>query len=97
MFDVAIYCKTMKGRLELADRKVGIGPRLRQALVLVDGHTPYGKLKLMLAQLGEPDRIMARLSELGLVESDYDLPEMPVFPQHRLEDHTTVMQFHATR
>lgn len=97
MFDVAIYSKTMKGRFEIADRKLGIGPRLRQALILVDGHTPYGKLRPLLERLGDPEQIMERLSALGMVESDYDLPEMPDFPQMMLEDHTTVMQFQATR
>lgn len=97
MFEAAIYSKTMKGRIEIAERRCGLSMRLRQALILVDGRTPYGMLRMMLQHLGEPAQLIEQLAALGLVESDYDLPEMPVFASMRGDDHTTVMQFHPTR
>jgi len=97
MFDAAIYSKTMKGRLEVSERQAGLSLRLRQALILVDGRTPYGMLRMMLQHLGDPVQIIEQLAEKGLVESDYDLPEMPVFSSMATDDHTTVMQFQPTR
>lgn len=97
MFNVAVYSKTMKGRIEIAERRYGLSLRLRQALILVDGRTPYGMLRMMLQHLGEPDQLIEQLAALGMVESDYDLPEMPVFAPTHNDDHTTVMQFQATR
>lgn len=92
IFNEAIYSKTMKGRMELAERRFGLSMRLRQALILIDGKTPYSMLKLMLQQLGEPDQLVAQLAEAGMVQSDYDLPEMPDFSRLRGDDHSTLMQ-----
>lgn len=96
MFDAAIYSKTMKGRIEVAERRCGLSLRLRQALIIIDGRTPYSMLRVMLQHLGDPKQIVEQLATLGMVESDYDLPEMPVFPP-MTDDHTTIMQFHPTR
>ena len=60
MFNIAIYSKTMKGRMEIAERRHGLSLRLRQALILVDGHTPYGMLRVMLQHLGEPEELIGR-------------------------------------
>lgn len=97
MFDVAIYAKTAKGRTEITERTLGLNPRLRRALIMVDGKTPFGVLRQMLAPLGEPKEIMHQLSKLKLVESDYDLPEMPEFPGMSIDDPTTMMEFHPMR
>jgi hypothetical protein len=81
MFDVAIYTKTAQGRTEVSERRLGLSPRLRQVLILVDGKTPYGELKPLLAKLGEPAELVGQLTTLGLILSDYDLPPMPEFPR----------------
>ncbi|KAF7600182.1 MAG: hypothetical protein CGU28_04075 [Candidatus Dactylopiibacterium carminicum] len=91
MFDVAIYRKTTLGRAEIAERRLGIGPRLRSALIMVDGRTPFGKLRPLLAQIGDPKQLISQLSDLGLVESDHDLPPMPVFGRG-LDEPTTLME-----
>jgi len=97
MFDAAIYCKTMKGRIAIAERRFGLNPRLRQALILVDGRMPFSSLRSMLLHLGDPKEMIEQLSMMGMVASDYDLPEMPEFPQMMHDDHTTVMQIQPTR
>jgi hypothetical protein len=79
MFDVAIYTKTAQGRAEVAERRLGISPRLRSALIMVDGKTSFGELRRSLTQIGDPRELISQLADLGLVESDYDLPPMPVF------------------
>lgn len=78
MFDVAVYTKTARGRAEVSERRLGLPARLRRALILIDGRTNFGSLRLMLEPLGDPKEIVQQLSEMGLVESDYDLPPMPV-------------------
>lgn len=97
MFDIAIYSKTALGREELTQRTLGLTPRLRRALIMVDGKTRFGILREMLAPLGEPKDIIEQLGELGLIESDYDLPPMPVFGNMLVEDPSTLMDIHATR
>ena len=97
MFDVAIYSKTAKGRAEISERKLGLNPRLRRALIMVDGKTPFGILREMLTPLGEPKDIIRQLSKLRLVESDYDLPAMPEFPGMTVDDPSTMMELHPTR
>jgi hypothetical protein len=96
MFDVAIYSKTALGREELNERKLGLSPRQRRALIMVDGKTRFGILREMLAPLGEPKDIVEQLVEMGLIESDYDLPPMPVFG-NMLDESSTLMELHATR
>lgn len=96
MFNVEIFSKTLKGRIEIAERSYGLSPKLRQALILVDGRTQYGILQASLQHLGEPEALMRELSRLGMVASDYDLPEMPEFPQMRLDDHPSVLEHQPT-
>jgi len=96
MINVAIYSKTALGREELAERKLGINLRLRRALIMIDGKTSFGELREMLATVGEPKDLVEQLGDLGLIESDYDLPPMPVFG-NMLEDPSTLMDIHATR
>jgi hypothetical protein len=96
MFDAAIYSKTGKGRMEVCQRDLGLSARLRRALIMVDGKTRFGALRLMLEQIGDPKEIIQQLADLGLVESDYDLPPMPVFPM-MLDEPQTLMELHASR
>lgn len=83
MFDIAIYSKTDKGREEVAHRSHGLSQRLRKALIMVDGKTCFGDLRPALALLGDPKAIVWELSAMGFVESNYDLPPMPVFNASR--------------
>lgn len=93
MFDVEIFSKTAKGRTEVGDRSLGLTPRLRSALILVDGKTPLAQLRPALSMLGDPKEILHQLRKLELVESDYDLPPMPEFPQMMsVEEPTTMME-----
>ena len=52
---------------------------------------------ILVTSLNDPKDIIRQLSKLRLVESDYDLPEMPEFPGMMLEGPTTVMELHPTR
>ncbi|MDO6386245.1 MULTISPECIES: hypothetical protein [Uliginosibacterium] len=97
MFDIAIYSKTALGRAEMNERRLGLSQRLRRALIMVDGKTRYGILREMLEPLGEPKEVIEQLVELGLIESDYDLPPMPVFGNMLVEDPSTLMDVHPTR
>ena len=97
MFDIAIYSKTAKGRTEISERTLGLPPRLRRALIMIDGKTSFGVMRHMLEQLGEPKDLIRQLSKLRLVESDYDLPAMPEFPGMTVEDPSTMMDFHPRR
>lgn len=92
MFDVAIYAKTARGREEVSERRLGLPARLRRALILIDGRTNFGTLRLMLEPLGDPKDIVQQLSELGLVESDYDLPPMPVIGGQDEQDAPSAVQ-----
>jgi hypothetical protein len=97
MFDVAIYSKTAKGRAEITERNLALPPRLRRALIMIDGKTAFGVMRHMLEQLGDPKEIMRQLSKLHLVESDYDLPPMPEFPGMTIDDPSTMMEIHPIR
>ncbi len=97
MFDVATYAKTARGRAEVSERKLGLPSRLRRALIMVDGRTRFGDLRRMLEPLGDPLEIVQQLADMGLIESDYDLPPMPIIGGMTLDDPTTVMDVHATR
>ena len=96
MFNVATYRKTDKGREEVAKRSLNLSARLRKALIMIDGQTPFGELRTALVTLGDPVEIVEQLTDLGLVESDYDLPPMPVF-QVASEDWPDTVQIHSIR
>ena len=80
MFDVEIFYKTELGRMAVSDRSYGLHQRMRSALILIDGKTPWVTLQSMLRPLGNPTEIVSQLSQLGLLESDHQLPPMPVIP-----------------
>jgi hypothetical protein len=78
MFDVEIFYKTELGRMAVSDRAYGLHQRMRAALILIDGKTPWALLQGMLKPLGDPADIVANLSQLGLLESDHQLPPLPL-------------------
>jgi len=78
MFDVEIFYKTELGRMAMVDRSYGLPQRLRAALILVDGKTQWASLQGMLKQLGDPVETVKQLVALGLLDSDHQLPPMPV-------------------
>jgi hypothetical protein len=81
MFDVEIFYKTELGRMAVSDRSYGLHQRMRAALILIDGKTPWVTLQGMLKPLGDPADIVHNLSQLGLLESDHQLPPMPIIQQ----------------
>lgn len=97
MFDIAVYAKTALGRAEVSERRLGLPSRLRRALIMIDGRTSFGNLRLMLSQLGDPYEIVQQLGDLGLIESDYDLPPMPIIGGMVIDEPSTLMDIHATR
>ena len=78
MFDVEIFYKTELGRMAMADRSYGLPQRLRAALILIDGKTPWSILRGQLSQLGDPAATVQQLTALGLLDSDHQLPPLPV-------------------
>lgn len=81
MFDAEIFYKTELGRMVVTDRSYGLHQRMRSALILIDGKTPWASLQSMLKPLGDPEEIVQQLSSLGLLESDHQLPEVAGMPQ----------------
>ncbi len=81
MFDVEIFYKTELGRLAVSDRSYGLHQRMRSALIMIDGKTPWVTLHSMLRPLGNPTEIVSQLSELGLLESDHQLPSSALIQQ----------------
>ncbi|MDB5799975.1 MAG: hypothetical protein JWL63_914 [Rhodocyclales bacterium] len=81
MFDVEIFYKTELGRMAVGDRSYGLHQRMRAALIMIDGKTPWSLLHGMLKPLGDPTDIVAQLSQLGLLESDHQLPSSPLIQQ----------------
>jgi hypothetical protein len=79
-----IYCKTDKGQAEVETRAVGLPPRLRQALILVDGRKTDSDLaKLILA---DPAVALSTLLAEGFIDvacTATDLPLEPVAVPHR--------------
>ncbi|MDB5813061.1 MAG: hypothetical protein JWN23_178 [Rhodocyclales bacterium] len=81
MFDVEIFYKTELGRMAISDRSYGLHQRMRSALIMIDGKTPWAALHFMLRPLGDPTEIVSQLSELGLLESDHQLPSSSLIQQ----------------
>ena len=80
MFEQEIHYKTSAGREEIRQRCRELPQRLRIALVLIDGKTPWTLLKDQLNLLGDAEQIINQLSEMGLIESDHELPPASLFP-----------------
>jgi hypothetical protein len=61
-----IYRKAAKGQAEIDTRAHRLIPRLRTALILVDGKRTDDELRLMIAQ--QPEETLAALLEQGFIE-----------------------------
>ena len=62
-----IYRKTPKGRTEIETRALRLSPRLRSALILVDGRRTDAELQRMILQ--QPDETLRGLVEQGFIET----------------------------
>ncbi len=62
----SVYKKTAKGQSEIETRANRLAPRLRSALILVDGKRTDDELRSMV--LSEPDQVLASLLEEGYIE-----------------------------
>jgi hypothetical protein len=67
-----IYVKTPKGIEEINNRSHGLSPRLRQALILLDGRRNTDEIALMLPD-GESEALLTKLVDGGFV-----VPMQPV-------------------
>ena len=61
-----IYRKTAKGHSEIETRALRLPPRLRSALILVDGRRSDDELRKLILQ--QPDQTLYTLNEQGLIE-----------------------------
>lgn len=75
-----VYRKTERGQTEIATRQFKLAPRLRSALVVVDGKRSQDELAGMIA--GEPQETLQALLEAGFIEpADAGLsPQTPPGP-----------------
>jgi hypothetical protein len=62
-----MYRKTAKGHSEIETRALRLPPRLRSALILVDGRRSDFELRKLILQ--QPDETLRSLSEQGLIEA----------------------------
>jgi hypothetical protein len=61
-----IYRKTAKGLTEIETRALRLSPRLRSALILIDGRRSDDDMRKLVAQA--PDETLAWLNEQGFIE-----------------------------
>lgn len=61
-----IYRKTAKGHSEIETRALRLSPRLRSALILIDGRRSDDELRKLILQ--QPDETLHTLREQGLIE-----------------------------
>ncbi|WP_333839195.1 hypothetical protein [Pelomicrobium sp.] len=64
----SILVKTTKGRDEIETRRHGLGVRLRQALILVDGRSTVAQLVTRAAGLGDIAPLLQQLYRDGFIE-----------------------------
>jgi len=91
-----IYRKTVRGHAEIETRTLHLSPRLRTALIMVDGRRTDEELRLMI--LGQPDQTLQALTEQGLIEAiaitvsgsshGGDAPAAPAAPKPGVEFQT---------
>jgi hypothetical protein len=62
----AVYEKTAMGMAEAGSHHLGVSPKLRRALSLVDGVRTVAQIAPML-RAGEADEILEQLEEEGLI------------------------------
>lgn len=73
-----IFRKTDKGQTEIETRANRLAPRLRSALILVDGKRSSDELRSMIIQ--QADETLAALNEQGFIEAAAVVPSMPAAP-----------------
>jgi hypothetical protein len=61
-----IYRKTAKGHSEIETRALRLSPRLRSALILIDGRRSDDDMRKLILQ--QPDETLRTLSEQGFIE-----------------------------
>jgi hypothetical protein len=71
-----LYRKTAKGQTEIETRAHRLLPRLRTALILVDGRRDDSELRKLIP--GDPDETVKSLLEGGFIEAAGTMPEKPV-------------------
>ena len=70
-----IYCKTAEGQAEIETRVRKLSPRLRSALIMVDGKRTDEDLGKLLPQ--QADETLQALLEQGLIEATQTTPQRP--------------------
>ena len=73
-----IYRKTAKGLNEIETRAHRLPPRLRSALIVVDGRRALDDLRPLILQ--QPDETLASLAEQGFIEATGEAPAAPPPP-----------------
>jgi len=86
-----VYRKTERGQTEIATRQYKLAPRLRSALVVVDGKRSQLELAAMIA--GEPQQTLQALLEAGFIEPAHDpaspasaMPTLPIVTEALIVD-----------
>ncbi|MBA2963356.1 MULTISPECIES: hypothetical protein [Ramlibacter] len=64
-----IYRKSASGTEALATRDAALGVRLRSLLILVDGKRDVGELCRLAQSIGDAERLLTDLDDLGMIES----------------------------
>ncbi|MDP1649126.1 MAG: hypothetical protein Q8M01_13130 [Rubrivivax sp.] len=74
-----IFRKTAKGVSEIATREHRLAPRMRGALIMVDGKRSDADLRPLIAQ--QPDETLAALAEQGFIEVLATVPAAAQVPR----------------
>ncbi|HEY0857938.1 MAG TPA: hypothetical protein VGE16_12815 [Albitalea sp.] len=74
----SVYRKTDKGIAEIETRANRLAPRLRTALIMVDGRRSEHDLRALIG--GEPEEVLAVLLDQGYVEVIGTVAERPASP-----------------
>lgn len=74
-----IYRKTAKGHSEIETRALRLSPRLRSALILIDGRRSDEDMRKLILQ--QPDETLRTLSEQGFIEIIAITQEQPTLRQ----------------
>ena len=65
----AIYHQTAKGTEAIANRQLGLSPKLRLMLIMVDGKRSFTDLSGMGAVFGDCETMLSQLADDGLIET----------------------------
>lgn len=86
---LTLYRKTARGAAEIHDRAHRLTPRMRGALILVDGRRSEEELLGMIA--GDVPGTLQGLAALGLIEP-FQAPAAPAAPARRFVPYETLQQ-----